>query len=366
MGIDMDTGARKRRIFHIIEATATGTLSMASLLANLQAAEGHEVTVVHSRRPETPADLRAHFCAPVRLTHVPMQTGRQKLAALGAIRRLVGTARPDVLFLHSSFAGFIGRLATLAMPRGLRVFYLPHCISFMRQDVPAAKRLLFVALEWLAAVRPATYVACSESERAEISRRIPFSHCVLVENAVEMKVQPRSPLSDRTRTRVTTIGQVRAQKDPVRFAEIAQRLRATGVPFDFVWIGDGDPAHKIELARAGVDVTGWLPKPSVMAQLRDSDIYLSTALWEGMPVALIEAQLCGVPVVASRCAGNADCINHGRTGWLYDSVEEAVSAIGLLAVDPQMAAAGAAAAAEMARTRFSEERYRAQMASLVE
>ncbi|HEY0334204.1 MAG TPA: glycosyltransferase [Stenotrophomonas sp.] len=355
----------KRQICHIIEAAATGTLAMASLLANLQSADGHEVTVVYSRRPETPLNLRDYFSPSVKLLHLPMRSATQKALALLAIRRRVRAERPDALFLHSSFAGFIGRLATAGLGGGLRVFYLPHCISFMRRDISAFKRALFVTLERVAALRASTYLACSESERAEIARRIPSGDCVLVENAVELTVEPRKSCAARPRLSVTTIGQIRAQKDPTRFAQIAERLRQQDVPMDFAWIGDGDAIQKAELMRAGVEVTGWLAKPAVMQRLRDSDVYLSTALWEGMPVALIEAQLSGVPVVASRCAGNLDCVEDGKTGWLYDTVEEAVQILVQLCREREPLKLRASLAVEAARKRFGEERYRTQMARLV-
>jgi glycosyltransferase involved in cell wall biosynthesis len=46
-------------------------------------------------------------------------------------------------------------------------------------------------------------------------------------------------------------------------------------------------------------------------------MYLSTARWEGMPLALLEAMAAGIPILASNVTGNKDVINQ-YTGELYE------------------------------------------------
>ncbi len=334
---------------------------MASLLANIQAADGHDVEVIYSNRPETPENLRSHFSKNIRMTNIQMHTSREKLSSIRALRRHVSEKKPDIIFLHSSFAGFIGRLATLLAAKGTRIFYIPHCISFMRKDISASKKLTFVALEWIGAIKTATYIACSRSEQMQIQKLIPFRECVLVENAVELTYKPERSPGANSRLVVTTVGQVRPQKDPLLFAQIASLAHRDSLPLDFIWIGDGDPAMKAALESAGVTVTGWLTKHEVLNRLADSDIYLSTAQWEGMPVSIIEAQLIGVPVIASRCAGNVDCISNEKTGWLYDTPEEALKSLSNLVANPEARGNVASAALEIANVRFNKDRYRRQM-----
>ncbi len=46
------------------------------------------------------------------------------------------------------------------------------------------------------------------------------------------------------------------------------------------------------------------------------DIYFSTALFEGLPTAVVEAFLSSVPVVGTDCIGNVDLIRDCETGYL--------------------------------------------------
>ncbi|RQS35660.1 glycosyltransferase [Burkholderia sp. Bp8992] len=352
------------KIVHIVESSATGTLSMVCLIANRLAREGHDVHVIYSVRPDTPPGLTAMFDKRVSLHHVQMK-GAGLLRTIGRLRATLNEIGPDVVHLHSSFAGFLGRLSTLfALPRAA-FFYSPHCISFMRRDISGVKRLAFVGLEWIACVRKCLYVACSESEGRAIRvwLRQPV---VVIENAVSTtRSSAPSDTAGRQADRracVVTVGGIRAQKNPALFARIAHGLRAGGTRF--VWIGDGDDADKARLAEAGVEVTGWLPHDEVARRLERADVYLSTSSWEGMPVSVIEAMLAGRPVVVSDCAGNVDVVRHLQTGVIYATAADAVAWLERLAGDDTLRRELAWQASREARQRFGEERLFGELAPL--
>lgn len=313
------------KIVHIVESTATGTLSMLCLAANAQKDAGNDVIVIYSKRPETPSDLQKHFRSGVELKNVQMSSFQDKLKSLFAVRKLWKQHNPDVVFMHSSFGGFIGRLAGLGL-RG-RCFYLPHCISLMRQDITWFHKVLFSALEWVAAVKSATYVACSQSEAFVIRKYIPFRKCMVVENAVDTSSWDYGKDWDVRENKVVTVGQVRSQKDPLRFCQIALEVKKSNPDIEFIWIGDGDSVYKTALTESGVKVLGWKRPEEVKKILSEVKYYLSTALWEGMPVAPIEGMLSGNVAVLSNCAGNVDIVKSGETGFIFDTVDSAAEMI---------------------------------------
>jgi len=355
-----------KKITHIIEASATGTLSMAALLANCQASHGHDVSVIFSRRPETPQDLASHFNEKIQLVQIQMHSPREKLESLFRIRSYLNRTRPDSVFMHSSFAGFLGRASSIFALRKTKFFYIPHCISFMRKDIDTTKKALFIAFEWAAAIKKADYIACSASERKAIQAAIPFRSSYLIENALDFNAIPDSPcpdLADRNKT-VITVGQIRSQKGPPIFSEIAQRVKAIDPSVDFVWVGDGDAQERKRLEDSGVRVIGWVPRHQVWKHLGDARLYLSTALWEGMPVSVIEASFAGLPVVASNCAGNIDVIEHEKTGWIFKTTAEASEHILFSLGSPELSQSIAKAAFDIAKQRFSVERYFQEMEAL--
>lgn len=344
-------------IIHIIESTATGTLSMVELLANHQV-KTHDVTVIYSVRADTPAGLAEMFDDKVQLKFVDM-TGVNPFKAIIRLRQLIKTLPNAVVHCHSSIAGFLGRFAVWKLPN--RCFYSPHCIAFMRTDINRFTRLLFVTLEKLALFSRKHYIACSDSEAAIIRQYLPNAHIDKVENAVDFEAFPISLNNTQTKQtskgeiHVVTVGGIRAQKDPYTFAQIAMACPYPHV--QFTWIGDGDNAAKSALIEAGVCVTGWCTRSEVLSNVSMADIYLSTALWEGLPVALIEAQFLGAILMVNNCPGNTDVVEHLKTGYVFSSTMQASSIIREIVADINVAKAMAVQGQVIAKERFGVERY---------
>ncbi|MEN5264001.1 glycosyltransferase [Stenotrophomonas sp. TWI587] len=354
-----------KTIIHIVEATATGTLSMVCVCANLLASQGHTVHVIYSPRAETPDNLGTLFHSSIQLHRVEM-AGKSIMAAFVHVRRLLRKTNPDIVHLHSSFAGFIGRIASIGLAGPTRLFYSPHCISVMREDI-RYKKYVFALLERVASIKSCTYLACSNSERVAIRKWVGVE-AVLLENAVDFADCAASPglgmnLAASEPLTVVSVGGIRPQKDPALLAEIARGCFSAGLNIRFVWAGDGDPETASVLIHSGVEVTGWLEKKDVHDLLSRSSVYISTARWEGLPVSVIEAMASGMLVMATRCAGNVDAVEHGRTGLLFNTAEEAVELLACLSTGRLDPAAMIEAGTQEAGTRFSLQQFSKRLAA---
>ena len=151
---------------------------------------------------------------------------------------------------------------------------------------------------------------------------------------------------------VVASGRLGEQKGPDRFAEVA---RALGARADFVWIGDGPPEGRERwIGDAPVRLTGWLAHEDVIAQLAASDIFLFPTRWEGMPISLMEAQVMGIPAVATDIVGNRDVVLSGETGYLCTDVPSLIAAVSSLVDDPLARSRMSARALEVQRDRLSD------------
>lgn len=338
------------RIAHVVESFGAGTLSMVSAIANQQARAGHAVSVLHSLREETPANWQTLFDPRIDFVELPMiraihpgadwRAGRLLLAALKRFQ-------PEIVHLHSSKAGALGRLVSLAY-RGPRWFCSPHGLSFLQRAEGRLKNTIFLLIEKLLARIPVTFIACSPSEaeqiRSHLSQRV-----AVVNNAVDLATIPPAP-GNAGVVRIGTVGRVALARNPELFASIAAALRGEGV--EFVWIGGGEPSGEAALRAAGVAVSGWCNRDEALRQLATLDIYIQTSLWEGLPVAVIEAMAAGLPVVATNVVGNRDLVRNGENGWLAEDRDDFLARLVPLIEDP----AARRALGEQARA-FAQENY---------
>jgi glycosyltransferase involved in cell wall biosynthesis len=104
------------------------------------------------------------------------------------------------------------------------------------------------------------------------------------------------------------IARMTGVKNPMRALEVADNLPDTR----FVMAGGGDLLEQVKAsAPSNVSVIGWTEAADLFGA---SDIILSTSENEGMPVALIEAQLAGKPVVATDVGSVSEVILNHETG----------------------------------------------------
>lgn len=59
-------------------------------------------------------------------------------------------------------------------------------------------------------------------------------------------------------------------------------------------------------------------KENISEYLNASDVFVMPSLWEGLPIALLEAMACGLPVVATRVGGVPEVVEDGKSGFLVE------------------------------------------------
>lgn len=62
----------------------------------------------------------------------------------------------------------------------------------------------------------------------------------------------------------------------------------------------------------------WLSNPEFINKVADSVIFVMPSMYEGMPVAMLEAMASGKPIIASDVPGPQDLITHGKDGYLFE------------------------------------------------
>ena len=158
-------------------------------------------------------------------------------------------------------------------------------------------------------------------------------------------------IEDDGRLIVGWIGRVTGVKNPMRALEVAKTLPDTR----FVMAGGGNLLNQVkEAAPENVNVIGWAEAADVFGV---SDIILSTSENEGMPVALIEAQMAGKPVVATDVGSVSEVIANHETGLVANKNSGSIaSAVNTLLLDSQKRKQMGKLASSRAHALFSVDR----------
>jgi glycosyltransferase involved in cell wall biosynthesis len=105
-------------------------------------------------------------------------------------------------------------------------------------------------------------------------------------------------------------------------------------------------------------------RPDAAPYLRAMDVFALSSRSEGMPQALLEAAIVGVPAVAAAVGGIPEVVDDGRTGLLFPPGDEAALTGGLhrLLTDRPAALRLSTAAREVVEARYSVRRMAANYA----
>ncbi|MCP2044103.1 glycosyltransferase [Pontibacter sp. HSC-36F09] len=317
------------KVVHVVECFAAGTAHFINLLTQYTSCEH---VVIHGERvDETSAEaVKAKFPKGVSFIHWKnaqreIRPGQDLKALTELIQILKGIEGADVVHLHSSKAGFIGRAACFLLGKK-QVIYTPNGAPFARADVSPKKKSLYILLEKVANKLSGQVVCCSSSEAhsyEEIGIKTSFINNGTALPDWSTPVQPTEPGKPFT---IVTCGRITEQKNPLLFNRIAMAF-ANQQDVKFVWIGEGEKVQREILSADNIDITGWLSKQEVESTVRSGDLYLSTSLWEGLPFSVLEALSLGKCLLLSDCVGNRDLVKDGYNGFSFLTAEEAISKI---------------------------------------
>lgn len=322
------------RVFQVVESFGGGVFQSVRQICNNLPRDLFEVYLIYSLRKETPPNWESLFSEDVKKIYLPMTreiSPLRDINALFGLIKLIKKYNPHIIHLHSSKAGFLGRLAALLLGKK-KVFYSPRGFSFLMKEVSPWKRRLFFSLEKVASLFGGVILACSPGELKEAERLT--GRVELLNNAIDLKEVDSIPpyRFENNKVRVAISGRVTYARAPWLFRNIAQKLSSPQV--EFLWVGGGE--LESELKGSPVKVLGWLNRREAISYLKGIDIYLQTSLWEGMPLSILEAMACFKPVVATDVVGNRDLVVHGETGFIGRSEDDLVSYLNKLLDNPEL------------------------------
>jgi glycosyltransferase involved in cell wall biosynthesis len=245
--------------------------------------------------------------------------------------------RVDVVHSHEFTMAVYGAAAA-------RWLGIPHIITMHGSQYVTSKWRRQVLLRWAFRSSAAT-VAVSEDTKRHLAKELSLSDTMLrvVPNGV-----PARP-GNRTAMRAAlgipddhvlflAVGSLIPRKGHAVLIEALSTIGAGS--WTLAIAGGGVEKDRLEALAAAKGLTARVKilghREDVPDLLAATDVFVMPSLWEGLPLALLEAMLAGKPVIASRTSGIPEAVTDGVDGILATpgDVAELASALRGVLADP--------------------------------
>jgi glycosyltransferase involved in cell wall biosynthesis len=227
----------------------------------------------------------------------------QDIRAAIELRRIYRRHKPDIVHLHSSKAGTLGRLVFPTK----KVVYTVHGFDSIRL---AFRKFLPVERILQRACRAIVGVSNYDEKNLReegITRNVTTVYNGIAKpdyNSIE-----RLNIANKYTKIVLSIARVNPQKEPKLFIETARLLPQYG----FIWIGNQESVEHLGDIPANCHFLGNMVNAG--AYCAQADLFMLPSNYEGLPMVIIEAMSCGRPVVASDVGGVSEIVRNDINGY---------------------------------------------------
>lgn len=300
---------------------------------------GWEIAVAAWNDYENPRDCQIPYCDTyydIPFERSPFKPGN--LEAYRKLKKIIDVGHYDIIHCHTPVGAALTRLAAReSRKRGTKVIYTAHGFHFYK-GAPLLNWIIFYPVErWLAHYTDTLITINKEDyERAKSFKagRV----CYVPGVGVDLNKFNAQSVSREEKRRelgftkddfiLLSVGELipRKNRQLVLYAlGLLQKQGKLG-NIQYVICGRGVKlddlkalAQKLQIADH-VHFLGYRNDISAICQASDLFVFMSKQ--EGLPVAMMEAMACGVPVICSDIRGNTDLVENGVSGIISESSPE--------------------------------------------
>jgi len=250
------------------------------------------------------------------------------LRAMGEIKRALKDFKPDIVHCHSTVAGFWGRLSLadssfLGFQNNLPVIFTAHGWGFT-EGTSFFRRVLVSFAEKTAARYCVKIICVSEYDRrlALCYKIAPKDKLITIYNGVELVDRDLEPKVQDSKVKIVFVGRLAKPKTPEILLEVFFTLpKLIQQKSELIFVGEGPKefnlkqvVKKKKMGRQ-VKFLGGMPREKIFNVLKKSDVFVLTSDYEGLPLSILEAMACGLPVIASDVGGISEIVD-SKVGYL--------------------------------------------------
>lgn len=244
----------------------------------------------------------------------------------GKVKKLMIAEKIELVHVHGSRAN--SNILWAARSLKIPVIYTVHGWSFHQDQQFLVRNLRILGEKYLTS-RTTLNISVSESNKQSGRQFIKGFESVVVNNGIDQaRFDPTKKYKDirgefaipESKVLVLFLARFTAHKQPLALIKAFTGAVKRNPQLHLMMVGDGDQKQEaVELINkeGTADHITLVPfRMDVPDILASADIYVLPSLWEGLPIALLEAMAMGKAVIGTKVDGTSEVIQDNVNGLL--------------------------------------------------
>ena len=232
---------------------------------------------------------------------------------------LFKSVKPDLIHLHSSKAGLIGRIAARRL--SIPVVFTAHGWGF-KPGVPPLRRWIVWASEALVAPL-AEHLICVSKYDEQLARNYFVGRSKqrnMIHYGISPDALPATP--ELNPAKIIMVARFQEPKEQSLLIKAFASIQANDdVQLQLVGSGPYLSANQDLAQNLGINhkIQFLGDRTDVPKLLAEAQIFVLLSRYEGLPISILEAMRSGLPIITSSVGGTPEEIEHEKTGFLVPS-----------------------------------------------
>lgn len=317
----------KIKIAHILNSVGGVDVSLRLILENIDSSKFNNI-VIHGTE-DTDQPYINNLDESIKDYKLPIQREIRVLKDLNSILKtikILKIEKPQIIHAHSAKGGIIGKIAGYVL--NIPVLHTPQAYSYLSAEGKFKKKI-YLFIEKCFKFTNNKILASSQSEQNRAIKEVGYSRdsTLLFNNSINpiTEIQPLSINKTWPENYICSVGRPSFQKNVELMLDVLAELKNAKKDIHLVLMGVGYHAPNLDTIKnkiiqldleENITLLEWTSRDDIFNIINSSQLYITTARYEGLPYSVIESLALGKAIVATDADGNRDLVEHNYNGYL--------------------------------------------------
>lgn len=237
--------------------------------------------------------------------------------AIKQIHAVIEDVNPDIIHVHSTWAGLFVRLPYLFRKRKAKIIYQSHGWAFL-MDTSNYKKNIYALVERILSMPTDKIINISNYEQNQaIKYGLNKNKMIMIYNGIEDKVN-KSNLKlnwDKNKINLLFVGRLDKQKGLDLFLDVYDKMKLENI--HLYVIGTSVLDNNLPQNTKYVTYLGWVDSKDIDEYYQACDAVIMPSRWEGFGLVAVEAMKNSKPVIVSDRGALPELVKENKNGYIF-------------------------------------------------